>query len=76
MQYKLFKLQSKAYPEFMHEIDESNPMFIGILSFPLNRIQLTSPQEAFLSSPIKVLKETDLGYYVETNNSIYELRRV
>lgn len=60
----------------MHEVDESNPMFIGILSFPLNRIQLTSVQKSFLSSPIKVLKETDLGYYVETNNSIYELRRV
>lgn len=79
MIYKLFKIKNKVYPQFMHEVDEDNPMFVGELSFPLktgDQIKLESEMERFTSSPIVHITEVDHGYFVETAYSHYELRRV
>ena len=80
IKYKLFKVKDKNHPDFMHEIDEDNPTFVGVLDTDnlknSTRIKLNSSMIAFVSSPIISVKETDEGYYVETLNSFYELRRL
>ena len=77
IKYKVFKVRSNALPEYMHEIDEDNPTFVGeleILETGLS-MKVNGLTHVLITSQVKVVKETNEGYYVETNNSVYELRR-
>lgn len=76
MKYNVYKVKSKEYPTFMHEIDPDNPLLVGSIESKDKRLVVIGDLGKLTTSPIVNLEETDEGYYVETQNSYYELRRI